>query len=84
MSDTESPPSFNLAKGVVPVAAVVAIISVSFGAAAWMTRIEMRLESIEKGILSAGKDRFYRSEFDAWLELLKARNPDLDVPTPAR
>lgn len=50
-------------------------------------RTELRLRSIDDrigGLADSMKDRWTRADMTIWVELLRARNPDLVVPDPTR
>jgi hypothetical protein len=50
------------------------------GGARWATRIETRLESIEKSLDGVGGDRWTESDMKSWASALENSNPSVRVP----
>ena len=42
--------------------------------------VDSKYDTLNDRIIALTADRFYRHEFTSWAELLKAKNPDLDIP----
>jgi hypothetical protein len=68
----------------VPLGAVVSIVGACVMGTLWFhsqfTSVTYRLEKIEDRIEASTTDRFRRHDMANWCELLKAKNPSLDVP----
>lgn len=78
----------------VPIGAIVVIVGVMWGVAMWAARLDSRderleehltrfgndLERLEKKVDSALAGYMDISSFSLWVQLLSARNPELNVP----
>lgn len=56
------------------------LVGATWGAASWATRVETRLENIERDINRGTADRWTKSEMRSWSLELKRDNPDIKTP----
>lgn len=70
------PPRVVDASTLLPVGNLLVLVSIFVGGAVWVTKIEGRLVNIEHTL-----ERFVDSQkVHAWVEVLQAKNPDMDIP----
>jgi hypothetical protein len=93
--DTTSRKPLISKETVVPLGIVIAVIGVAV-LSAWdvasalskstadsehrLERIEFKMEAIQQSIEAIDSNRYSRQELQMWAELLRAKNPTLDVP----
>lgn len=64
----------------IPLGKVAAIVAFAAGAAVWATKIDNRLESIEKAIIVRDAQWIERWRVEAWVRMFKQANPAIPVP----
>lgn len=64
----------------IPLGKVAAIVAFAACAAAWATRVDNRLESIEKAIVVRDAQWIERWRVEAWIRMFKQANPGLPIP----